>query len=519
MARANKNPNLKKANQQHGYEIDQIKELERCMEDPVYFITHYCQLQHPIKGAIPFEMYPYQRNMVNAFKDNRYVIGCLPRQVGKSWSSGAFLLWYACFHDDKTILIASNKDTNAQEMIGRIRFMYERMPHWLKPGLTADGWNKHSVGFDNRSRIISTATSEDSGRGLSISLLYLDEFAFVRDSIQEDFWSSISPTLSAGGACIITSTPNGDTNIFAELWRGALLGATAAGIGSNGFMPVQVAWNEPPGRDEKFKQEQISKIGDIKWRQEYLCEFLSSDPLLFNTISVANLYGQVKNNKPISTQGYWNFYKMPKQNGTYIIGLDPATGTGSDMTAIQIFEFPSLEQIAEYRSNTTSSVTAYGDLKRIFRVFEKMQCTVYFSAENNGVGEGVIALFENDETQSEIVEMVSETGKTRVGMTTTGKIKLAVCQSMKEMVERGTMKIHSPFTVEEMKHFVRKNNSWSAKRGATDDSLSACMIVIRILREISSYDQDAYDKLYKFSGEEDSDDGWDDNDTPLPIII
>jgi hypothetical protein len=181
-----------------------------------------------------------------------------------SVTSGAYLLWYATFHKDKTVLIASNKNSNAMEMIHRIRLGYENLPMWLKPGIKDDGWNKHSVGFDNGTRIISEATSENSGRGLSISLLYLDEFAHVAKNIQEEFWTSIEPTLSTGGDCIMTSTPNGDIDIFAQIWRGAAVKA-------NGFFPIEVKWDEPPGRDGRFKEETIGRIGEQKWKQEYEC--------------------------------------------------------------------------------------------------------------------------------------------------------------------------------------------------------------------------------------------------------
>lgn len=263
MARAS-NKNIKSANTETEYTHDNITELRRCASDPVYFIENYVQIQHPTKGSVPFVMYDYQKDMVRAYHTERYTVVLSARQTGKSITSAAFLLWYAMFNFDKTILIAANKNSNAMEMIFRIRFAYENLPHWLKPGVTEDGWNKHNIGFDNGSRIISAATSPDSGRGMSISLLFLDEFAFVQAGIQDEFWTSIAPTLSTGGSCIMTSTPNGDMNIYAQIWRGALVGA-------NGFKPIHVTWDEPPGRDGKFKEEEIGRIGERRWMQEYEC--------------------------------------------------------------------------------------------------------------------------------------------------------------------------------------------------------------------------------------------------------
>lgn len=263
MARAN-NKYIKSANVEMEYTQDNINELQLCASDPVYFIRNYVQIQHPTKGSVPFELYDFQEKLIRSFHNHDYNIVLASRQVGKSITSAAYLLWYAMFNFDKTILIASNKNSGAMEMIYRIRFAYENLPHWLKPGVTEDGYNKHALGFDNGSRIVSAATSEDTGRGMSISLLFLDEFAFVPTAVADEFWTAIKPTLSTGGACIIASTPNGDMNIFAQIWR-------AASVKANSFVATWVKWDEPPGRDEKFKEKEIADIGERKWMQEYEC--------------------------------------------------------------------------------------------------------------------------------------------------------------------------------------------------------------------------------------------------------
>lgn len=499
MAKAS-NPYLKRANAQHDYTPDQIAEIMRCFEDPEHFIVNYCMIQHPVKGAIPFALRPYQQRIVRTFANNRLSIALAPRQIGKSWIAGAFLLWFAIFNKEKTIVIASNKNDNAMEMIHRVRFIYERLPFWIKPGLADDGWNKHSVAFENGSRIISQATSENTGRGLSISLLFLDEFAFVRDSIAEDFWTSISPTLATGGSCIICSTPNGDTNRFAQLWRGANIPSPdGQEVGINGFAPIEVKWNEPPDRDEEFKRKETAKIGEVRWKQEYECQFLSSDPLLIDTVVLANLTAATEKIKPVALAGEITFYKEPSAGTVYLVGMDVSTGSGKDYTAINVFDFPSLTQVAEFRSNTMSSVVAYHMLKKMLRILERAGGTVYFSVENNGVGEGVMALMEADEDPVETSEFVSESGKTRKGMTTTGKTKIKACLTLKEMIERGVLTIHSKALVAELKSFVRAKGSYAAKSGATDDLVMSTVIALRILEEVASFDQDAYDKLYNYT--------------------
>ena len=478
-------------------------------------------VQHPVKGAVPFKLYPYQEHMIKCYHENRQIVVLSARQTGKTATSMAYLLWFAMFHFEKTVLIASNKNDNAMECIYRIRFMYERLPHWLKPGLTDDGWNKHSCGFDNGSRIISTATSENSGRGLSISLLFCDEFAFVRDTVQQEFWTSMAPTLATGGACIITSTPNGDSNIFAQLWRGANIPLNQdSEVGSNGFLPIQVRWDEPPGRDTKFKDEEIAKIGELRWKQEYECIFLSSDPLLFDTIVMANITEQVKRVRPYGTVSDITFFAPPVSNGIYLCGVDPATGSGADFTTFVVFDFPNMDQVAEWRSNTMSSVSAYHVLKKMLGIYEKVGAMVYFSVENNGVGEGIISLYEADETPPETAEFVSEAGASKRGMTTTGKSKMKACVTIKEMIERDTMKVKSKVLVEEMKQYVRTRGSYAAKIGGTDDLVSACLIVTRLLEEMSSFDQDAYDKIYSHAYMDDHNNyEWSGVEEPLPFIF
>lgn len=523
MARGN-NPFLKRAHEQTEYTPNHIKELDRCMTDAEYFIMNYCEIQHAVKGSIKFTLRPYQQRMVKLFSENRLSIVLAARQIGKSWIAGAYLLWFAMFHFDKTVVIASNKNDNAMEMIHRIRFMYERVPHWLKPGLQEDGWNKHQMGFDNSSRIISQPTSENTGRGLSISLLFLDEFAFVRDAVAEDFWTSVSPTLATGGSCIICSTPNGDTNRFAQLWRGANIPSPDnPAVGINGFAPIEIKWDEPPDRDAKFQREEIAKIGELRWKQEYLCQFLSSDPLLIDSVVLALLTEYVRDIKHIGRMNEIEFYKQPEAGQTYLVGMDCATGTGNDYTAIEVYTFPALEQAAEWRSNTTSSTVAYHILKRVLRIYENVGASIYFSVENNGVGEAIIALYENDEDPPTTAEFISETGQKRKGMTTTGKSKMKVCLLLKDMIERNHIKIVSKAMVSELKQFARKAGSYAAKPGGTDDLIMATSIVVRLLDEISNFEQAAYDLLYSQAYTPDNmDEDYDirsDEDLPMDMVF
>lgn len=518
MGRA-RNTRLKKAHTEHEFTPEELVEFALCSEDPVYFCKKYIRVQHPKRGAIPLELYPYQEKMMHMYIENRYTVVLSARQTGKSTISAIYLLWFAMFHEDKTILIASNKNKGAMEMIQRIRFAYEELPMFLKPGVSDDGWSKHTVAFDNGSRIESTATSENSGRGMSISLLFLDEFAFVKPNVQEEFWTSILPTLSTGGSCIMSSTPNGDSDLFAQLWRAADCG-TMVDKDSLNFVPIHVRWDEPPGRDEAFKKTQIRLLGELKWRQEFECEMLSSDQLLIDT---RVLFGMKTITEPVLVYNDFTFWQKLQSEQTYIVTVDPSTGSGLDYSVIDVYHFPSLNQVAQFRNNTMNSPMLYAKLKWMLGIMEEKMCTTYFTIENNGVGEGILALYQNDENPPEYAEMVSD-GGTRDGMNTNKASKLKSCVSLKELFEGGKIQVNSPQTLKELKNFVRRKGSYEAQIGSTDDTVSCLLLLTRTLIEISTHEQAAFDKLYRFDEKDyfsggSADDSSEYDSDPLPMVF
>lgn len=494
-----KNERLKKAYLQMEFTHDQVNELKRCAADPIYFIQNYVKIKHPTRGQIPFTLRDYQSTMVGMFKDNRYNIILSARQTGKSETVAAYLLWFAIFNFEKTILIVSNNSSNAKEILSKIKYAYEELPDFIRPGVDPTTYNKHEVLFDNKSRIITKATTDDAARGLAISLLYCDEFAFVGENIQEEFWDSVLPTLSTGGACIISSTPNGDSNLFATLYRGAELGA-------NAFKHLHVKWDAAPGRDENFKKEQISLIGERKWLQEYECSFLSTEGNLIDSLIMSNLETQaeryaMENQIAVLPNGDI-FFDKPQKGKTYIITVDPATGSGNDNSAILMFEFPSMKQIYEFANNEMRPVVLYDKLKSILNVLHKLGCIVYFTVENNSVGEAIIALYEADQNPP-MGEFVSETGKGKLGFYTHDKIKLKMALRMKELIERGTLVILSKTVLKELKNYVRKGSAYAANIGATDDRVSALLLLVRVLLEITEFEQSAYELFYTYEGEAD----------------
>lgn len=267
---------VKRAHKKEKYTKKQLTEFARCADPdngPTYFMENYFYIQHPTKGKIKYKPFEYQSRLINTYHEYRFSISLLPRQTGKSTSAAGFLLWYAMFVSDSTILIAAHKFSGAQEIMQRVRYAYELCPDYIRAGVVS--YNKGSIEFDNGSRIVAQATTENTGRGMSISLLYCDEFAFVRPTIAREFWTSISPTLATGGKAIITSTPNSDEDQFAIIWKQANKNIDEFGneteLGINGFKPFHAHWSEHPDRDEEWAKEERGRIGDERFRREHEC--------------------------------------------------------------------------------------------------------------------------------------------------------------------------------------------------------------------------------------------------------
>jgi Terminase large subunit, T4likevirus-type, N-terminal len=535
-----KNPQLKRAFATDEYTPEMVKELARCRVDPVYFMKKYIKIQHPKRGTIKFNMFEYQERFVRCMHENRYVITLQPRQCGKTLTAAMYLLWFAMFYEpekidndvaddeeadvssDATILIASKNQSHALEIAARVRFAYEELPNWIKPGLKY--YNMHKVEFDNGSRIISEATTEKTGRGLSITKLYLDELAFINPRIQEALWASLAPTLSTGGSAIISSTPNGDTELYAQLWRRAMASNGAnSGDGTIGFVPFQVHWREHPERGDAYWAEMVNMLGELKTRQEVGCEFLSSDALLISSMKLQQISGSI----PDHTNMGFKFWRSPDQIGgsgkTYLVSLDPATGNGSDFSVIEVFEFPSLFQVAEWRSNEINIPLLYSKLKWVLNYLStpkgRGRAEVMWTFERNGIGEAVGALYFSDEKQPDHAELVSDQ-QGKLGVYTTGKTKILSCLQLKQLVERVTgFKINSETLIFELKNFVAKGGSYEAKSGATDDCVMACIGIVRLIKRLADYNDDAFKKINEYV-EPDLDAPKDDfGDDPVPFLV
>jgi len=485
---------VKKPNQNIDYTAEMLQELHRCSNDPIYFIEKYVKIQHAKRGEIRFIMFDFQKTIIQSYMEHRWNIVLTSRQVGKTVTSACYLLWYAIFRFDSNILITSRRDEDAMKIVEKIKYAYEGLPDWLRP--SAVEYSKHQVVFDNKSKIAAQPTTENTGRGDAITILYLDEFAFVPPRIAEEFWAGIIPTLSTGGDCIITSTPNGDEDTFSSIWVGAI-------SQTNGFNAIEVQWDEHPDRDEHYKKAMIAKIGELRWRQEYNNEFLSSQESLISGLRL----GSFKHTVPIGAANGFRFWEKFEQGKTYVIGVDVGTGTGGDHSTIECFTFPDMNQVAEFRDNNTPTPMFANKLVWLLNKIEKAGGESFYSVENNGVGEGVIASIiqmENMSDEDIPGTMIHDKGRGVRGLNTSNRSKLASCMELKSMIDivKPKMTIKSKLLITELKFYVRRGASFSARVGATDDLVAGILVMLRVARVAAEYDIEAFEQLYSLNPED-----------------
>lgn len=522
---------IKKGYSRDRFNSSQIEELKKCMADPIYFCETYIKIQHPTKGRVKFELYPYQRELIGTFHNYRNSIALTARQMGKTTCAAGFLLWKAMFEPDTTILIAANKFVQAMEIMDRIKFAYENLEeyNWLRAGILE--YNKSTISFDNGSKIISRATSKDAGRGLSISLLYLDEFAFVQPNKAEEFWSAVSPTLATGGSCIITSTPNNDEDQFAQIWHAANNiwdddgNERARGIGTNDFKAASFTWHHHPDRKEDWARSERAKLGEDKFLREYECKFVSEDETLISNMTLANL--KYVEHERVVNKVKW--FERPLPNCIYGVALDPSHGTGGDYAAIQVYEMTSMRQVAEWMDKTTPIQGQIEILlKTLLYLYQTMayhpdqvaEPEIYWTVENNSIGEAALVVIEDTGEENFPGTFVHEprrsgggTGRRRKGLNTNSRSKITSCSKFKSLVESRRMTLRSRALLTQLKNYVRGGGSFQARPGVHDDLVASTLLVVRILEIVAAWDEnlaDAHSEAIELN---------DESSMPMPIVV
>jgi len=449
------NPNVKRDGVLQQWTPELLREYKKCMDDPVYFTENYVKVIALDSGLVPFKLYPYQKDMFHHFGENRFNVVLACRQSGKSISACAYLLWFALFNSEKTVAILANKGATAREMLSRITLMLENIPFFLQPGSKA--LNKGSLEFSNNSRILAAATSGSSIRGMSVNLLYLDEFAFVERAAE--FYTSTYPVVSSGKdtKVIITSTANGIGNQFHKIWEGAVQR-------TNEFKSFRVDWFDVPGRDEEWKKQTVANTSQLQFDQEFGNTFFGTGDTLINAETLLGL--RAKNPTGVLEGGDFLVYDDPKKDHQYIITVDVSKGRGQDYSTFNVIDISvrPFAQVAVYRNNTISPIL----FPNIIYKYAKFYNDGYVVIESNDQGSLVCnGLYHDLEYENMHVESAIKSNA--LGIEITRKTKRLGCSAFKDILEQGKIQIVDEKTIMEISTFEARGQSYEASDGNHDD--------------------------------------------------
>lgn len=490
---------VKKAGDKHDVPMTEEEKQEwlRCAEDKSYFFEKYVFIQTP-KGRENFVPRPYQWRVIRKAEDERFTIGLGGRQIGKTQTYAADVIHDTIFTRDYNIGITSFKNSNCLDYMDRIRFIYENLPWFLKPACQV--YNRSNIRFDNGSSISAQVTAENTFRGRTLQRIIVDELAFVKLAVSEEFIGSLLPSISADGENSTTrlniiSTANGSKGVFASLWFGAVIEA-------NGFAAVEIKYEEVPGRTPEFEAQMVRKIGRNKFDQEYRNKFLSSG----GTLVASRVLEAISPMEPVSHIGDLLIFKEENslKGKTVMVTCDVSEGIEMDNHCIQVTAMEPeghLEQIAEYTNNNLPQTLFFNQILNVLKWAKAQKPKeVFYSFENNGIGAGIARLMENsDDPILEECILISDLGPDgtpgkRIGMMTTGKSKEEGCMNLKDLFELHRLVIHSKYLLTELKFFMKKGRSFEAEVGATDDRVMAMVQMANMVKQTAYY-EDGIDRV------------------------
>ena len=492
------NPNLKRANVAQNFTPKEVEEFVKCSKDPVYFITNYIKIISLDLGLVPFELYPFQADMVNKFHDNRFNIAKLPRQSGKSTVVTAYLLWYSIFNDNVNVAILANKAATAREMLQRLQLSYENLPKWLQQGVV--NWNRGSLELENGSKIMAASTSASAVRGMSFNIIFLDEFAFIPTHIADEFFSSVYPTISSGKSTkvIIISTPKG-MNMFYKLWHDAELKR-------NEYVTTEVHWSEVPGRDALWREQTIANTSEEQFNQEFECEFLGS----VNTLITSTKLKIMTYEEPLTKNAGLDIYEEPIADNQYVMTVDVARGLTKDYSAFLVFDTTTIPYriVAKYRNNVIKPMLFPNVIHQVALSYNH----AYIMAEVNDIGGQVADILQYDleydnllmcamrGRAGQVVGQGFSGSKTQLGVKMSTTVKKTGCSNMKTLIETDKLVFQDYDIISELTTFIQKGQAWEAEEGCNDD-LAMCIVIFSWLatsdyfREL--HDNDVRARLYQ----------------------
>jgi hypothetical protein len=490
------NPLLKKVGVQIEFTQEQVEEYIKCSKDPVYF-AKYINIITLDNGLQPFDMYDFQKDMIRTFHNNRFSIVKCPRQVGKTTTSVAYLLWTVLFQDSQTIAILANKGQTARDILGKLQLAYENLPMWLQQGIVE--WNKGRIELENGSIIVANSTSSSAARSGSFNIVFLDEFAFVPSNIAYDFITSVYPVITAGSKTkiIIVSTPNG-MNLFYKMWMDSK-------NKKNSYVPFEIHWSQVPGRDEAWREETIRNTSERQFQQEFETEFLGSS----NTLISGSKLQALRYFDPIWTKDCFDIFEQPIKGDEnemtldhiYAMTVDVSEGKNLDASTFSIFDISTTpyKQVAKYKSASISPIL----FPTVIYNAAKLYNNAYILIEINNTPQ-IAEILHNDMEYENILKVQTGNKKAQtvsagfargiqLGVKMSTQVKRIGCTNLKTLIESDKLIVGDFDTISELTTFIADKTTFKADADANDDMVMTLVIFAwlttqRMFKDIVNHD-------------------------------
>jgi len=461
---------------------NQVKEIIKCGKDPIYFINRYCKIQHPTQGLLRFDTFDYQDDCIDAFINNRFNIVLKGRQLGISTITAAYATWLALFHRDKQVLIIATKRPTAVNFIKKVKAIISHLPAWLKLSPTVTN-NTQMIEFASGSSIKAIPTSDDAGRSEALSLLIVDEAAFIKNF--DELWAGLYSTLSEGGNCIIISTPNGVGGQYHKLY-------TDAELGINDFNPIRLPWYVHPHHDEAWFQKECKQLSKRKIAQELMCDFVASGDTFLSQDHLDWIGHLVK--EPIDRWAHdknlW-IWSYPIKEHRYIIAADVARGDGKDFSAFHVIDTTTCDIAAEYKGKLQPD-----RLAELLNDTGKKYYNALICPENNSFGYATCMklqefaypkLYYQDSKAVHLTDYVPQQTSKTAGFNTNGRTRVQILSKLEEIIRNRQIRIYSSRFYDELKTFVWHGARPQAAKDRNDDLVISLAIGVWLFDASSGY--------------------------------
>jgi hypothetical protein len=465
---------------------EQVREILKCGKNAVYFMKNYAKIQHPKRGLIPFDTYYFQDDCIKAFEENRFNIVLKSRQLGLSTVTAAYAVWYAIFKKDKNVLVIATKLQTAMNFIKKVKTILDGLPKWLL--LTKFESTKQQITFANGSVIAAVPTSPDAGRSEALSLLIVDEAAFIRDF--EEIWTGLYPTISTGGSAIIISTPNGVGGMYYKLWTDAIAQV-------NEFNTINLPWHVHPEHDQAWFDKETKNLPKRKVAQEFLCDFISSGDTFLQPTEMDYLRSMI--DSPIRKEGPQNavwIWSDPEPGKKYVISSDVARGDAADYSTMHVIDVNDCEVVAEYMGKIPPD-----KLADLLADYGKKYNTALLCPERNNFGYmtavrlrdiGYKRLYYRNMT-GDMFEYISSDPEAIPGFETQGNTRPQILAKLEEIIRNKIVKIYSQRFYDQMQAFIWQGSKAQATRDSHDDLIMSLAIGIWLTNGGSGVNEQAHE--------------------------